>query len=266
MTRAAASIAKTLSGASVIVCRPRESAGAQARAARARGATALRLPATLLAAPVDVDATRAALQAALGADAWIFTSPAAVAHCRQVLGDEAMRGVRRVWAVGRGSGRALKRIGIVCSVPSGVQNSEGLLAEAKLKDVQGWRIAIIDAPGGRDLLAPALVERGATVQRIGVYRRIAGTFDARRLAQLAALPDPWLTLLSSADALANLRAALPEALQARWRAGLLIVSSERLAELARAERFARIHVAASALNRDLMAAAERAFASVRRGA
>jgi uroporphyrinogen-III synthase len=110
------------------------------------------------------------------------------------------------------------------------------------------------------LLAQTLRARRARVTAIAVYRRIAPHYNARQLAALESAASPLLTLLTSAEALANLRAQLPLHLFARLAEGELIVSSERLAELARRSLFANVHLAASPLPRDLLAGAENALA------
>jgi uroporphyrinogen-III synthase len=66
--------------------------------------------------------------------------------------------------------------------------------------------------------------------------------------------------VSSADALAHLRAALPLHLFAQLAAGDIVVSSERLAKLARASLFANVHVAAGPAPADLLNTASAALA------
>ena len=83
---------------------------------------------------------------------------------------------------------------------------------------------------------------------------------ARILGFVGAAPRPWITLLSSAEALANLCACLPSDLAARWRAQPIVVASERLAVLARAQGFDDVGIARSALGEDLLDAAARRLA------
>jgi uroporphyrinogen-III synthase len=136
--------------------------------------------------------------------------------------------------------------------PRARQDSEGLLALPELKKSRGCRVALIGAPGGRELLAHTLRARRARLTCIEVYRREAPRYSARQLTALEQAPEPWLLLVSSAEALANLRAALPLHLFARLAAGEIVVSSERLAKLARASLFANVHVAASPAPADLL--------------
>jgi len=72
---------------------------------------------------------------------------------------------------------------------------------------------------------------------------------------VAALPKSARVLLSSAEALDNLRALLPPPAWARLCAATAIASSERLAAAARAAGFVRVRIARSAMAADLLAAA-----------
>ena len=126
--------------------------------------------------------------------------------------------------------------------------------------MRGRRIALVGAPGGRDLIGPTLRRRGAKVEAIHVYRREPPRLTRRHFDALAAADDPLITLLSSGEALANLVAALPPPLLARLRAQTIVVSSARLAAAARAAGFGAIVPAASAAPRDLLAGAAHALA------
>jgi uroporphyrinogen-III synthase len=241
-----------LAGASVIVTRPPSGSAALVRGIRARGGEAVRLPGMRLAGAEDPLDIAAALATGRTVDAWIFTSPASVDFFFRLAPPGRLTTATRVLAVGGATARALARRGITSLAPSGAQNSEGLLAEAVLASPRGWSIAIIDAPGGRDLLAATLRERGAEVESIGVYRRLPPRLDRRHFEALERAPRPWLSLLSSSLALHHLLAALPGAMIERWRQEAMIVSSGRLAEEVAGCGFVDVHVAPSALGRDLL--------------
>lgn len=250
----------SLTGASLIITRPSASARTLASEAVKRGASVVRVPGTRLRAVADPDVTRAALHAARDAQAWIFTSPAAVSHAFDLLGAEYRPGAERILAVGAGTARALHEHGVEAHFPCGAQNSAGLLDEPLLADPQGWTIALIEAPGGSDQLAHTLSGRGARVVRVGVYQRALPWLSARRIRNLQHAPRPWISLISSAASLDNLLVRLPPALVDAWRAEILIVSSARLAAHAQERGFRDIHQAASALDTDLLAAAGAALA------
>jgi uroporphyrinogen-III synthase len=251
--------ARTLAGSSVIVTRPGASADSLVRAARLRGAEVIRLPGLRIAVTDQAAAARSALAAAASMDYWIFTSPNAVHFERQLAAGAPFRADVGVLAVGAGTRRALARHGIASVAPRGAQNSEGLLADPVLDRVQGKSIAIIDAPGGRDLLGPELRKRGAQIRHVAVYRRLPPRLQARHLMTLAAAPRPWISLLSSSAILENLLEALPPELRSCWQQEALIVSSGRLAAQARESGFTDVHEAKSALASDLLEAAERSL-------
>jgi len=82
-------------------------------------------------------------------------------------------------------------------------------------------------------------------------------WQRRQLEQIRQLPAEARVLLSSAEALDNLRQGLPADAFARLCAAVAVVSSERLAEAAQGAGFKRVRVAASALSENLLAAAAR---------
>jgi uroporphyrinogen-III synthase len=250
-----------LAGASVIVTRPAASAAPLRRGIRALGGVPVGLPGSVLRAAPDRAAIHGALMAARDADVAIFVSPAAVEFAFAVLPKLRFSRATRVCAVGAATARALTRRGIRGVVwPRDRQDSEGLLALPELHSLRGRRVALIGAPGGRELLAQTLRDRHARLAHIEVYRREAPRYSTRQLAALEQAPAPLFLLVSSAEALANLRASLPLHLFARLAAGDIVVSSERLAQLARVSLFANVHVAAGPASTDLLNATRAALA------
>jgi uroporphyrinogen-III synthase len=212
------------------------------------------LPGLSLRGPDDAEAVRAALGEALAGDVLVFTSPAAAAHAAAL---RPLRTRATVLAVGQGTARRLRRLGLDATAPAHRQDSEGLLAEPALAAPRGKRVAVVGAPGGRGLLAAELARRGAQVRELHVYRRRPPRLDRRHAEAVLGLPARAAVLLSSAEALDNLRRGLPAEAWERLRQITAVASSERLAAAAREAGFGRIELAASALPRDLLAAAAR---------
>lgn len=260
MSAAVTPHAGALTGASVIVTRPTSTASALVNAALKLGARVVRLPGLRLCPPDDARAVAQDLTQARMADAWIFTSPAAVRFAASGMTSFEVSTPLRVFAVGAGTARALARYGVEALAPSQQHDSDGLLALPGLQALNGQRIAIIDAPGGRDVIAPALTARGAQVTRIGVYRRVAPKLTSRHFESLEHTPLPWISLVSSGEALDHLHAALPSDLLARWHAQAIVLSSERLAAQAATLGFRDRHLARSALVEDLLEAASAVLA------
>ncbi len=192
-------------------------------------------------------------------DACIFNSPAAVRHAWSAWPSLQIASRSAVFAIGAGTSRALARHGIRALAPDRRNDSEGLLGLPGLAAIDGRHIALIGAPGGRDLIAPALRQRGAIVDEIHVYERAAPRLTRKHFDALAQADDPLITLLSSAEALAHLVTLLPAPLRRRLQRQSLVVSSERLAGIARARGFGNIFRAASAAPSDLVDGAVRAL-------
>jgi len=245
-----------LDGATLVLTRA--DGGALARRARRLGAASVSVPG--LAVRVTRDPSVAAvLRSRARFDDWIFSSPAAVRFAHRLAAPLRLHDAR-AFALGAGTRAALARRGIEALAPSGRGDSESLLALPALADVRGRRIALVGAPGGRDLIMPALRERGARVESVHVYERLRPRLTRRHVDALAAAGDPLLMLVSSGEALANLVALLPDALLQRLRAQGLVVSSERLAARARETGFADVSIGDSAAPSDLLAAAARRLA------
>lgn len=202
----------------------------------------------------DDDATRAALHAALNADLVVFTSPPAVAAAH-VLQPLVARDDQAWLAVGAGTARALARAGAANVQAPLRMDSEGLLALPALREVAGRSVGLVTAPGGRGVIADALRGAGARVHRADVYMRVPTPPSPTRIAQLMALPGPWVLPLSSGEALQRTLDALPAEASARLRQARVLAASDRLADLAREAGFANVVRAADARPASLLAAA-----------
>lgn len=241
-------------GCYVISLRPRGEHDALRRAAARRGLRVIALSPWRLV-PLADSATRTALRAALDADIVVFTSPAAVRAARRLRTLRARR--TQAWcAVGSGTAAALRRAGIAEVQAPDRMDSEGLLALPALGEVRGARVGVVTAPGGRDRLVPALVERGAHVLRADVYRREPLQPAPRAVAALRALDGPAWLALSSGEALAHLLATLPADAAALLMRARVVAASDRLADLARSAGFTRVVRADGPRPRDLVAAVQ----------
>ncbi|WP_202843634.1 uroporphyrinogen-III synthase [Luteimonas saliphila] len=237
----------------VISLRPVGNHAPMRRAAAAHGARVLALSPWRIEPRRDA-AARAALREALRADIVLFTSPAAVRAATALQRLRARRG--QAWlAVGAGTASALHRAGVADVAAPERMDSEGLLALPALGTVRGRRVGLVTAPGGRDLIAPALAQRGARIFRAEVYTRIPVTPTPRALARLRSLDAPLCLALSSGEALRMTLDALPADLLPRLGRARVLAASERLAQLARTSGFADVRVAADARPRSLLAAA-----------
>jgi uroporphyrinogen-III synthase len=237
-----------------VVTRPRAQAARFAALVSAAGATPVLLPA-LEIEPVELDA---AARERLAPDAYdwaIYTSANAVAHSLRQL----PRPVRaRVAAIGRATARALEELGIeVHAVPPGPSESEGLLALAPFEAPSGQRILVLKGEGGRMLLRETLARRGAEVATADVYRRVPARPDPAALADLrrACASGRVIVTVTSAEALAALLAAVPDADLPRLRDTTLVVPGARVADAARTRGWRGALVVAPGAEDAAMAAA-----------
>ncbi len=244
-----------LSGRIMVITRPAGTATALARRVRALGGVPLLLPGLALRGPADPVMASNDLRAALADQLLIFTSPAAVRHAAALL---PLATTASVLAVGQGTARALRRHGVAKPLTPTRQDSEGVLEHVVLHDLKDRRVALIGAPGGRGVLREQLAARGAQLREVHVYRRAKPRLDRRHVNAVLQLPASAMVLLSSAEALQNLRDLLPLPAWTQLCTATAVASSERLAVAARAAGFTRTVLAASALSADLLDAAMRA--------
>lgn len=252
MQRQTTSHRHDFSGRTVVITRPVGTGASLARRVRALGGVPLLLPGLALRGVADGETARIALGAALTDEIIVFTSPAAVRYAAAL---HPLQTSATALAVGQGTARALRRHGIAAPLAPEQQDSEGVLALAPAQQLGGRRVALIGAPGGRGVLRRQLAARGAQLREVHVYHRVPPRLDRRHVDALLQLPGSARVLLSSAEALANLRLGLPPAAWTRLCAVTAVVSSERLAGAARVAGFGRIVTASSALSADLLAAA-----------
>ena len=239
-----------LAGLTVVVTRPTASATGLVRRLRRLGAQVLRLPGSSVRGNAADAALCAAWREAMRGDACVFSSPNAVRYAA-ALGP--WRGVATAIALGPGTAAALRRRGITAVVPARA-DSEGVLALPAWAQPCGLRVTLVGAAGGRELLRDTLHARGAQVRELHVYRRTPPRLTVRHQRAVLALPCQARVLLTSAEAIGHLQAALPPD---AWRVLLrtvAVVGSERLARIARQAGFGQVLRAASAHTDDLLAA------------
>ena len=239
-----------LQGRTVVITRPAGTGSSMARKVRALGGHPWLLPGLSLRG-MDDAGTRQALADALRHDVLVFSSPAAVRFAARL---QLLRTQATVLAVGQGTARALRRQGLgVVAAPSRRQDSEGLLDLPIWAGLGHCNIALIGAPGGRGVLRDQLATRG-NLHEVQVYRRAPPRLRASHWDGLRTLHGDTCMLLSSAEAVENLRVLAPAQAWLRLTSFIAVVSSERLALAAKAAGFDRIRVAISANAVDLLSA------------
>jgi uroporphyrinogen-III synthase len=141
-------------------------------------------------------------------------------------------------AIGRATARALQDAErTIDLVPPPPHTSETLLAMPEFAIAAGDRVLVVRGEGGREALDQALMERGASVDSLVVYRRVPATYTAN---ERAALEGEWLesgidiVTATSLETLQQLHAQLGPAGQTLLQQTPLLVVSARVAAGARA--------------------------------
>ena len=182
--------------------------------------------------PEDLGALSRALAALGQCDLAIFVSPTAVEEGLRSV--PAWPGHVGVAAVGPGTKAALARRGFASVLaPASGADSEALLAEPQLRELQGRRVLIFRGAGGRELLTERLAARGAEVSDAVCYRRVKPQTDLAALAARWARSGLDAVTVFSSGALENLFDLLPPAAHGLVAATPVFASHARIAERAR---------------------------------
>jgi uroporphyrinogen-III synthase len=162
----------------------------------------------------------------------------------------------RAWATGPGTSRALLSVGVApelldAPAPEAAQfDSEALWARVSAQVTPGARVLIVrgaDSAGagstgssglGRDWLAERITHAGGVLDFVVAYQRCAPEFSPAELTLARqAASDGSVWLLSSSEALANLRATLPgQSLASAW----ALATHPRIAQAAKDAGFGQV--------------------------
>jgi uroporphyrinogen-III synthase len=216
-----------LTATTIVVTRPAHQAGPLCRLIEAQGGRAISFPAL----EIECSSQPQPLLQQLGQfDLAIFISANAV-ECAARFMPTPLPPKTLLAAVGKRTAALLQHHhhGAPVLSPANGSDSEALLAMAELQQVRGKRILIVRGAGGRELLAEALLQRGAQVEYAEVYRRVRPGGD---LAPLQNHGQIDLITATSNESLQNLY-DMSTAPQRDWLLTLpLVVIGQRGAELA----------------------------------
>jgi uroporphyrinogen-III synthase len=234
----------------LLVTRPLPQADEWVARLRAQGVNAHALPLLAIEDSADDEARAAVARAwdTLDRQALVmFVSPNAVARFF------AARPAGRDWpagtlagSTGPGSTEALRAAGVpqaaIAEPDRAAQrfDAEALWQQLRSRAWVGAPVLIVRGENGRDWLADTLRAQGATVAFVQAYRRAAPVLDATQQALLAEAqcrPQDHAWLLSSSQAVAQLRALAPGA---DWSAAPAIATHERIADAALAAGFRHV--------------------------
>jgi uroporphyrinogen-III synthase len=236
-----------LTGLSILVTRPAAQSISLCARINALGGVAIAFP------TIDIESLNA--QAPTQSfDCVIFVSANAVEHGLQYVANTAA-----IAAIGPATAKALvdakRSVDYLAPSP---YNSEALLGLPEFNDVAGKRILIVRGEGGRETLHDTLVERGAEVQYINVYRRVRAQPTSQATSQALAQIDELgregqvqLVTLTSVDVLDHWIALLgPRA--THFMHAAFIAPSARIEVAARAYGLQGEYIPASSANDDAL--------------
>jgi len=212
----------TLSGCSVWLTRPSGQSGPWQAALEQQGARVTLQPLLEIGPPPQPHHALRALATAESADFIMATSANAVASAWQLRPEFAPVG--QLLAVGQATADALSRAtGRGVQTPATASDSEGLLALPALADMVGRRVALLGGAGGRALLAQALADQGAQVDKVVLYQRVVVRIAPDVLAKL--LAHNQVIVVTSGEALAHLLDLAAHQQPALARCGLVVPSA-----------------------------------------
>lgn len=188
-----------------------------------------------------------------GFDLAIVTSPLAARLLARGLAPGDVASVQFI-APGAGTAGALNAAGIPVRFPASGGTSEHILGLPEFSEIEGKRIAIVGAPGGRGLLARELARRGARVESVHVYRRVALPPNPRLAAALQG-GDRLVIFISSLQAFNMILESLRGETRSAWLASCFVVSSSRIEQACREAGAQRVCAAAGASDAAMLAAA-----------
>lgn len=216
---------KPLAGVGILVTRPTPQASELIETIEALGGVAIGFP-VIEIVPLDA--------AVIAADACMLQRPDIVIFVSRnaVLYGHTYAANAVVAAVGPATAAALDASGLSADIkPTSGFDSEHLLAEPDLINVDGKVVRIVRGNDGRELLAETLRERGAQVEYLSVYTRRVPEYSG---AELHALETRWrkgeidVVLALSVESVRNLAALLPDWCNNQLRHGSLVTPAARV--------------------------------------
>lgn len=246
-------------GRTIWITRPEGQAHALSALIHAAGGEAVNVPVIEIVKKQISDKEKQLLMGLMRGECAIFVSKNAARFISQALADPvaAFRGVN-VLAVGNGTREVLLREGFARVISPGAgAGSEALLELAQLQEtvVRGRNVVILRGAGGRELLRDTLLQRGAKVGVVELYRRDKPRLDATTVKNLWHQFPPDVIVITSGDGLKNLVEITPDPLQEMLFNTPLVVISGRVRDLALSSGFKLTpQVAANAGDDELMQA------------
>ncbi|MCC4263356.1 uroporphyrinogen-III synthase [Oceanimonas baumannii] len=157
-------------------------------------------------------------------------------------------------AVGEATGKAFAAVGITNALVPDDPRSEGMIALSALQHPAGCQAVILRGDGGRHMMAPTLIQRGAQVNYCEVYRRCYREDHHGELVKQWQHQGVDSIIITSGGLLQHLFQLAANSAKDWLLSRLLIVPSIRVAEQAETLGFTHIINAKGASNTALISA------------
>ncbi len=158
-------------------------------------------------------------------------------------------------AVGKATARALSEAGHLAQAPQVAMDSEALLAQPLLQQVDQQRVIIFKGQGGRTTLADTLTQRGARVDNCELYQRRACESAVTALqASDFGHADGDRILAYSGQSVQLIQQTMLAAQRTDLLATPIVVPGQRVAALAQELGFSQVIVAENATDAAMLAA------------
>jgi uroporphyrinogen-III synthase len=164
----------------------------------------------------------------------------------------------KFFAIGQATQAALADYDICSATATKGTDSEALLKEIDLQQLQNSKVLILKGTSGRELLSDTLQSRGAQVFEANLYNRLIPVYTDQQIKNTLYNSRLSAILISSGEALCNLM-TIAKGSQNQFDTKLLlatqvIVPSTRVAQIASTQGYQSIKVAASADDESMMQA------------
>lgn len=249
------STTESLDHIGVLVTRPAHQSQHFIQRLTAAGAVAFAFPAIEIR-PIKPDANSLQHLQSLGDyQILIFISANAVEYGLKLIRQKLPCHTQQIAAIGTATAHALRQHNLSVDLkPASGFSTENLLELEALQvdNVAKQKILIIRGRGGRETLATALRQRGATVDYAEVYERCMPTADIQPIIKLLADSQIQLVTVSSNEVLENLYYMTGDKGRDLLRQTSLLVPGQRCAQLAVKLGFTNTIVIAESATDDAM--------------
>ncbi|CAM2805700.1 uroporphyrinogen-III synthase [Legionella steigerwaltii] len=222
----------SLRGLCILNTRPRSQAGPLSQSIRDAEGKVIELP------TLEIEATNTGwvnlLPDLSTVNQAIFISAHAVHYCFTQLNQQHIEWPSsiQVIAIGHGSAAALQKFGIRVSAIPEIPDSEHLLALKTLQQPKKQNVLLFKGVGGRPLIEEQLIQRGANLVILEVYKRVIPQINTQFIQSIWRDDLVDIILLTSEQSLHNLFTLFDKEAHDWLRNKKWLMISKRLAQVA----------------------------------